>query len=694
MMPAEATEQGQKLHQAGRLEEAEACYRAALALEPGFYPALYLLGLLRRQRHDPAGALTALDQALAAAPASYPHRPALIATRGEVLLDLERAQEALAAFDAALAQAPLLAAAWNNRGLALKALGRPEQALDSFARAAALAPGSVEPLNNQGDTLKQLRRHEEAMAIFARALAIDPGDPATLYNRAATLAELGRADEAIADYAKALARHPDFAEALFARGQLLSRKQRLEEARTDLDRLAHEAPDFPFGRGARMRLKLLTADWSDFAAEKAALDEGVRAGKKVIAPLFYLAVSDRPRDIHRCATLYAETHFPARAPLAGKKSRRPGPIRIGYVCGEFRIHAMLYLMVGLFEAHDRESFEIIAFDNGGGDDSALRARFEKAVDRIIDITRLSDAQAAARIAAEDIDILVDLNGYTGEQRLEVFARRPAAIQVSYLGYPGTLGAPWIDYILADKTVIPEAQAGHYSERIAWLPHSYQINDSRRAVAAMPSRAEAGLPPDGFVFCNFNQVEKRSPQAFASWMRILSGVPGSVMWLPRPDALAEENLKREAQKHGIAPDRLVFAPHAPSFEDHLARMGLADLFLDAFPYGAHATASDALWAGVPLITCLGGAFQGRVAASLLFGLGLPELVTEGEEEFEALALTLARQPERLAALRRKLAAARTTAPLFDTTRTTRAIEQAYRIMFEKRDRPPESFTVID
>ena len=656
MTPQEATEQGLKLHQAGRLEEAQTCYRQALESQPDYHLAHFYLG--------------------------------------ECLLDLGEQEEAVAAFDRALAREPGLAAAWNNRGLALIALGQDGEAEASFARAAALAPGSIEPHNNRGDALRRLHRYDEALVSFARGLALNPGDIGTLTNRAGLLAALGRTDEALTDYAGALQRNPDFAEALFARSHLLSRKGELKAALADLNRLMQAAPDFPFGRGALMRLKLLTADWENFERQKLLLDEAVRAGKKAIAPLFYLALSDRPGDIHRCATIYAQRNFPARTPTPRKEPRRPGPIRVGYVCGEFRVHAVLYLLTGLFEAHDRSNFEIIAFDNGGGDGSDLRARFEKAVDKIIDITRLSDSQAAARIAAEETDILVDLNGYTGEQRLGVFARRPAPVQVSYLAYPGTLGAPWMDYILADKIVIPETQAADYNEKIAWLPGSYQVNDSQRAIGKTPSRTEAGLPPNSFVFCNFNQAEKRSPQAFSSWMRILAAVPDSVLWLPRPNPLAEQNLKKETQQRGIAPERLVFAPHVPSFEDHLARVALADLFLDGGPYGAHTTASDALWAGVPLITLMGGAFAGRVASSLLLALGLPELVTNSEAEFEALAINLAQSHERLKALREKLDQQRATAPLFDTARTTRAIEKAYQTMFENRGKTPASFSVAD
>jgi predicted O-linked N-acetylglucosamine transferase (SPINDLY family) len=265
------------------------------------------------------------------------------------------------------------------------------------------------------------------------------------------------------------------------------------------------------------------------------------------------------------------------------------------------------------------------------------------------------------------------------------------VQVSWLGYPGTLGASFMDYILADKIVIPEEGARHYSEKIAWLPHSYQINDSKRTIAQTPSRDEAGLPAHGFVFCNFNHANKFTPDSFGRWMRLLGQVPGSLLWLLKPDTLARDNLQREAQARGVASDRLVFAPYLP-FEKHLARLKLADLFLDGLPYGAHTTASDALWAGLPLITLMGDSFAGRVAASLLSALGLPELVTRTAGEFEALALSLARDPARLAALREKLGGVRATAPLFDTARTTRALESAYLTMAETRGNPPQSFAV--
>ncbi|HWY61955.1 MAG TPA: tetratricopeptide repeat protein [Rhizomicrobium sp.] len=690
MTPHEATQQGLAAHQAGRLAEAESHYAAALKAEPDFHPALHLMGLLRFHQQDFAASYQYFSHAIAAAPPEA--MVMLLANRAEVLLQMDRADEALQDFDRALAANPGLVAAWNNRGLALNALGRHDEALISFDRALALAPRSHEAHNNRGDTLHELRRFDDALASFQSALAIRPDDWATLNNRAVALNRMGRIDEALEDYTRALALEPNIPAALHARGNLSwSKKAQLGPAIADLERLIEIAPDYLFARGSLMRLTMTAARWHDYQDQKALLDEGVRAQRPVVEPFIYLALSERPEDQLRCARLYARTRFPTQTPLWKGGPRRPGRIRVGYVCGEFRTHATLYLMAGLFEAHDRRAFEIFAFDNGGGDGSPLRARFEAAVERVLDIRALSDRQAAARIRSEEIDILVDLNGYSGDQRLGIFAYRPAAVQVSYLAYPGTLGTSYMDYILADRVVIPEDEEKYYAEKIAWLPHSYQINDDKRAIAQTPGRTEAGLPAEGFVFCNFNHANKFTSPTFTVWMRILEQSPQSVLWLLAPDAIARENLKREAAQRGVAPGRLVFAETLP-FEKHLARLKLADLFLDGLPYGAHTTASDALWAGLPLLTCRGTTFAGRVAASLLEAVGLQEMVTENSADFEALAVRLAHEPDLLCGIRKKLAKNRTRMPLFDTRRTTRDVETAWRTMFERRDLPPESFLV--
>jgi predicted O-linked N-acetylglucosamine transferase (SPINDLY family) len=731
MTPQQAVEQGFANHQAGRLAQAETFYAAALAQEPGFFPALHLMGMLRYHQGnlpeargwlekalaqrpgasetllhyglllavlgESDAALAALDRTIAALPAGHSAVALAEANRGEIFLGRGAPISALAAFDAALAVDAAIPAVWNNRGLALAELKRHDEALVCFDRVIALLPDSVQGHNNRGDALRALRRLDEALASFDRALALDPRDWATHNNRAIALTFMNRLDEALAAYDAALALRPDIPEALHARGNLLwTRKAQLAPALADLERLVRLAPDFPYAQGSLMRLEMVAARWDGFDARKARLDAGVRADKPVVEPFIYLALSGQPADILRCTRLYAQMRFPAQAPLWRGGQRKPGRIRIGYVCGEFRTHPTLYLMAGMFEAHDRSQFEIFAFDNGGGDGSGLRQRLEAAVDRLIDISAMSDHAAAAAIRSEEIDILVDLNGYSGNQRIGIFAWRPAGVQVTYLAYPGTLGVPYMDYLLADRIVIPEAEEDYYSEKIAWLPHSYQVNDDKRAIAEAPSRSQAGLPelPSGsagnaFVFCNFNHANKFTPQSFALWMRLLAQVPGSVLWLLKPDPIPLENLRREAERHGMDPARLIFADHLP-FEKHLARLARADLFVDGLPYGAHTTASDALWAGLPLVTCRGTSFAGRVAASLLTALDMPELIAESPAELEKLALALAREPQRLAQARAKLARNAKTAPLFDTQATTRAIERAYQQMLAQD--APRSFAV--
>jgi predicted O-linked N-acetylglucosamine transferase (SPINDLY family) len=501
-------------------------------------------------------------------------------------------------------------------------------------------------------------------------------------------------DEALENYGKALQIDPNLTEALESRSNLLwTARRALAPAIADLERALAIAPDLPFARGDLLHLKMHAGDWLGFAEAKAELDQAVRAGGQAARPFVYQGLSDSASDMLACATTYAGRFFPALPSMLPAAPRRPGPIRVGYVCGEFRAQATMYLMAGLFESHDRSRFEILGFDNGHDDGSAMRARVVAGFDKFISIAPLSDRDAAAAVAAENIDILVNLNGYFGGMRMNLFAARPALTQVNYLGFPGTLGVDYMDYILADATVIPPGEHALYREKVVTLPDCYQVNDSKRAPPEKTSRAEHSLPEDAFVFCHFNYGYKITPDLFACWMRLLHQVPDSLLWLLAGDPLFQKNLTAEAAKAGIAPTRLVFAPPL-SLAPHIARLALGDLFLDSLFSNAHTTASDALWAGLPLITRAGGAFQGRVAASLLRSIGLPEFVTESLAEYEALALKLARDRNLLKIYRQRLADNRTRAPLFDTARTTRHIEAAYEKMQALRlnGEAPQSFAV--
>jgi predicted O-linked N-acetylglucosamine transferase (SPINDLY family) len=458
----------------------------------------------------------------------------------------------------------------------------------------------------------------------------------------------------------------------------------------DLEKAAALNPDYDYLLGELLYLRLHGADWRDFESLRSRINQGVRGGRRVVQPFHYTVMSDSPADLQACAEIFTRHRFPPRGKLAGPPGRRK-KIRLGYVAGEFREHATAWLMAGLFEQHDREKFELIAFDNGWDDGSPVRARLNAAFPEILDISRLGDREAAEAIRGREIDILVNLNGYVGLHRTGVFAHRPAPLQVNYLGSPAGMGAPYMDYSIADRVLIPPGDEEFYTEKTVVLPDTYQVNDSARGLpGASPGRAACGLPEKGFVFCSFNSSYKLTPEVFAVWLELLKETPGSVLWLLQNNEAFATNLKQQA---GALAGRLVFAPMVP-LDQHLARMQEADLFLDLVPCGGHTTASDALWAGVPLLTCRGGAFPGRVAASLLHAIGLPELVTENLAQYSGLALALAHDPGRLKTIRKKLAANRRTKPLFDTARFRRHIEAAYLSMWERclNGEAPHGFAV--
>jgi protein O-GlcNAc transferase len=707
----------------GRKDEALASYDQALSINPGFAEALDNRGNLLRAMGRLGEALESYEKAVALQPRNF----RILYNRAIALSDLKHDEEAAASYEQALAIEPAFFEAQFNHGIALLKLKRFSEALHSFDKAAALRADDIEMLNNRGTALWHLGRKAEARASYDRVLLARPGHTGTLLNRAFLLQEMGETEQALADYAEVIAAEPGNARAWNGRGAMLQALKRDSEALADFEKAAALDPGLadalanrgllkwtqngdqagavadlkaalaidpvqPYARGELFHVRMFGADWEGFEAEKALIDEGVRNGQRVVRPFVYQALSSSPADLQDCSRIFASNLFPPfdQSPAFHHSHDR---IRIGYLSGEFREQATAYLMAGLYELHDRDRFEIIAIDNGGGDGSPMRQRLEASFDRLIYINQMTDAEATARIRAEEIDILVNLNGYFGAPRTGVFARRAAPIQVNYLGFPATMGAPYMDYIIADRVVIPEEDRRFYDEQVVWLPHSYQVNDRKRAIEPdVPSRADLGLPND-FVFCNFNQSYKLTPDVFAAWMRILKTVEGSVLWLLDARPPFQANLSRQAERHGVAPERLVFAPSLP-LDQHLARLKQADLFLDTLPYNAHTTASDALWAGLPLLTLLGTSFPGRVAASLLYAIGMPEMVTRTMADYERRAIHLAENTETLQAARQKLAANRLTTPLFDTDLFRRNLEAAYAVMWQawKNGEPARSFAL--
>lgn len=568
-------------------------------------------------------------------------------------------------------------------GLAALQRGRTETGIALIQRAIGINDRVPAAHNNLGKGFLDLQRPEAALPCFDRALALDAGYREIHLNRARAQLALGRSDEALVSYQHALALQPD-AEIHRNCGNILYRQKHYREALAAYDSAWRLKPDLLGIEGHRLDTRLHLADWNRLDREAASLVASVRAGKASTQPFIFLAAPGHPADQQHCARLWAERlHPPAAVPLWRGERYAHERIRIAYLSADFRVHPMAFLFAGLIEHHDRSRFDIIGVSFGTDDGSEIRARIEAAFETFIDARAMSEREIAALIRAREVDIVVDLMGYTTNSRTGIFAQRPAPVQAQYLGFPGTMGVPYIDYVIADGVVVPADERGFYSEKVVTLPDCYFVNDARRPIASrIFSRAELGLPPEGFVFCCFNSTHKITPALFDRWMRMLAVVDGSVLWLLRGDADAVDNLRREASHRGIDPARLVFADRLP-VPEHLARHRAADLFLDTLPYNAHTTAADALWAGLPLLTCPGATFAGRVAASMLQAVGLPELIAPSLDDYERLAIALAADRERLTEIRARLAGNRLAKPLFDTALFTRRMEAAFAAMHARQ-----------
>ena len=669
---------GAALQELGRFEEAVASYEQALAIRPDYAAAYNNRGtaLSKLRRFGPA--LESHDRALALQPGfADAHN-----NRGAVLRELRRPEEAAASFEQAIAARPDFAEAHNNLGVTLRELERTEDALANYDRALAIRPDYAEAHNNRGVAQRSLRRLDEALASFERALAINPEYPEALLNRGAALHDGGRLHEAVASYERALALKSDYADAYRNHALALQELRRPDEALASYERALALSPGARFLRGICQHARMHACDWTHFDTALAEITFAVERGKAVITPFPALALFDSPRLQKKAAASWAREECRAERKLPTLQ-RYPlhDRLRVGYFSADFRNHAVSALAAELFETHDRSNFELTAFAVGPDVHDELRDRVERAFDRFLPLFDKSDEEVATLARSLELDIAVDLGGYTQHARPRIFALRAAPIQVSYLGYLGTLGADFMDYLLADEVLVPRELRRHYAEKIAYLP-SYQANDRRRPVSERVfTRAELGLPAHGVVFCCFNANYKIAPETFASWMRILAAVPDSTLLLLADSAAAKLNLRRHAAASGIEPARLVFAGRVP-YADYIARYRAADLFLDTSPYNAGTTASDALWAGLPVLTCAGESFAGRMCASLLTAVGLRELIAWDRPEYEQLAIALAREPGRLAEMRARLAAARSSAALFDTPRLARSLETLYRRMYHR------------
>jgi protein O-GlcNAc transferase len=676
------TNRGSILWRLKRPREALESYDEALRIKPNLLEALSSRANVLRH-------LGRLDEALDSCSAALRLKPDFVEAlneRGATLSRMNRFEEALISYDKALAVRPNNATVLGNRGSTLLSLKRVDEALANFEKALAIEPGSAETLSNRGIALSHLKRFDEALSCYAKALAIQPDLVEGLGNRGHTLRETNRLDEALASYDQALSIAPDFARALNSRGLILSDMRRFGEALACHERALTMDPRLPTALGNAANAALNLCDWPRTARYAQELEADIRAHKSVIPPFLPLGYSADQSLQLQCAKNYIQERVPILPqPLWKGEIYRHDKIRIAYLSADFREHATAHLMAGLFERHDRSRFEVTAISFGPDDGSAMRARLVKAFDHFHDVQLKSDRDVAKLLREMEVDIAIDLKGHTQDARPEIFSHRPCPVQASYLGYPGTTGADFMDYVLADRIVAPLGDQPFFTEKLVHLSHSYQVNDSTRAIPEKtPTRAEAGLPEAGFVFCCFNNNWKITAPVFRIWMRLLKDRQDSVLWLLDDNGGASVRLCAEAAEQGIDPGRLVFAPRTTPAE-HLARHGLADLFLDTLPYNAHTTASDALWMGLPLVTCTGTAFPGRVATSLLHAVGLPELATNDLEHYEALARNLAGDPVLLQSVWQTLANNRLSTPLFDTDGFRRDLEAAYTQMWERAER---------
>ena len=672
------------LHQKGQFAAAAVAYRKVLKNDPRNAEALHNLGVIDLQTKNPSAALALFDRAIAL----NPNNPLFFCNRGNALRDLARPDEALASFDRALAIKPDLVEALGNRGHTLRDLNRHEDALCSFDLALMSRPDYVRAWAGRGAALQSLKRLRDALASYDRAVAIEPNDPRTLNDRGNVLRELNRLNEALADYDRALEVAPNYLFAHINRGSVLKLLGRFDEAVASFDRVMTADPRNASVFSMRLLCKLTICDWSGLEQDLARFAELAAFARNAPEP-FPVLIALSAEQQKSCTEAYIRQSHPPNSLLPGKRTRfNHDRIRLGYFSSDFGDHPVGHAISGLIEHHDRNKFEATGFAFRLTRDDPVKVRLEKTFDHFYDVSTRTDQDVAALARHLEIDIAVDLNGLTGfteGNRIGIFANRAAPIQVNYLGYPGTMGADFIDYLIADRTVIPERDRQYYTEKIAYLPETYFPGSAERALAKLDiSRNECGLPEKAFVFCCFNNAFKITPEIFDIWMRLLKRVDGSVLWLPSCNEITVRNLQSEATARDIGMERLVFAGFVPDRITHLNRLGVADLFLDTLPYNAHATAQNALCAGLPVLTCLGKTFPGRVAASMLHAAGLSELVTHTLSEYEALALELSTNRQKLLSLKQRLRANHSTHPLFDPVRFARGIESLYVAMLNQNN----------
>jgi len=725
--PAYYNNLGNAYKENGMLDDALASYRKAIDLRPDYAEAYFDLGNAYQQLNRFNDAIAAYQSALKINPLmaevhnnlgvalfnsdqveealSHYQRALQLRTEyveayinaGNALKKQERFTEALLWYQRAAEINPNCPEVYANMGFSLQQLGQLTEALAGYQKALQLNPDYGEVFNDLGTLYRELGRQEKALACFQKSADLKPQDPEAFNNMGIVYKAQDRFEEAISSYQKAIELRPDFADAQYNLGTAYWKCGHTEQAIDCYKKAIRLNPDHAYALNLLITRLQQTCAWSELVELVARLNLltnfALENGRKAAAmPFLTFSLSDDPAYNFRVAKSWADDistrvsafYRSSNQQMAFSSNQRQpekSRISIGYLSADFQNHATVHLMGSLFAFHDPTRFKIIAYSYGKNDHSHFRRKIENGCDKFVDLCKLSNYEAARSIHADEVDILVDLKGYTEGNRLEICGHRPAPIQVAWLGFPGTTGADFLDYIITDRTVTPPDQVPYFSEKIVYMPHTYQVNDCHQKIAeANFRRQNFGLPQDGFIFCSLNEPYKIEPEMFEIWMKVLNRVPGSILWLLKKDGATEENLKNEADLRGVSPERLIFADKLPK-DEHLARLQLADLYLDTRIVNGHTTTSDALWAGVPVLTLQGKHFASRVSASLLTALGLPELITFSLSDYEALAVRLASHCDKLKTIKEKLVRNRLTDPLFDTARFTRHLEIAYKQMWQ-------------
>jgi len=680
---------GNAFNELGRWELALADYDRAISIKSDYAHAYCNRGTVLEHLRRWDQALASYDRAIALSPGDFLAHY----NRASALKELGRFDEALASYDRAIELKSDYAAAYFNRGHVQQKLRRYGAAIVSYDKAIELEPGRAATFLGRGVSLLRLRRFRDALASYEQAIALNEQFAEAHINRGIVLQEMGQSEAALASHNTAIELNPTFAEAFQARGFTLLCLRQFEAAVASYNRALALDPDRQYLLGMRLYAQLQVCDWSSLNDDIDLIVERIKCRNATCPPQAMLALVDAA-PLHRLAAeIWVAHECPPDDSLGVIPARQTRQkIRIGYFSADFRNHAVALLTAELFEVHDRTKFEIIAFAFGPESKDAIRARLERAFDRFFDVRMHSDMEVASLARRLEIDIAVDLGGFTEHCRTGIFALRAAPIQISYIGYLGTMGAPYMDYLLADAAIIPLVEQANYAEKIVYL-RSYQVNDSLRMTSRVFTREDLRLPLQGFIFSCFNSNYKIMPATFAMWMRILKRVENSSLYIYSENEVADRNLRNEALKEGVDPSRIIFGRRVGR-DDYLARFRAMDLFLDTLPHNAGTTASDALWAGLPVLTCTGQSFAGRVATSLLIAIDLPELITSSPEHYENLAVQLAQDPERLALIRAKLERNRSSTPLFDTRSFAANLETAYTRMMDRFEAglPPDHIRV--